>query len=61
MSYLQFRPPDAGTAILDNEVPPSHDDGTDVNQVEGEDITREICVPTRNLKVRHRLALLLGC
>ncbi len=53
MSYLQFRPPDAGTAILDNEVPLAHNDNTEVNQVEGENITREIYVCTRNLKVRR--------
>ncbi|PBK66316.1 hypothetical protein ARMSODRAFT_1006080 [Armillaria solidipes] len=60
MSYLQFRPPDAGTAILDNEVPPPHDDGTDVNQVEGEDITLEICVPTRNLKLEDSQLVFYG-
>ncbi|KAK0469221.1 uncharacterized protein EV420DRAFT_15384 [Desarmillaria tabescens] len=60
MSYLQFRPPDAGSAILDNEVPPPHDDGADANQVDGEDITREICVPTRNLKLEDSQLVFYG-
>lgn len=60
MSYLQFRPPDAGNAILENEIPPLHDDGSDANQVEGEDITLEICVPTRNLKLEDSQLVFYG-